>query len=113
MRRLIGLAIFAVSTIAFGAPTLTWNPVAGAEGYNVYCGPTPIAADPVPVATVLVSHDLVSVVTPGVEMECWVTATAAGFAESPASSHVVFTEPMPSQTIVVPGQPSSVTVTWQ
>ena len=40
-------------------------------------------------------------------------AGAAGFPESADSNHIRFTPPAVAQTILVPGQPSSVTISWE
>lgn len=90
---------------------LTWDTVDGADGYNVYCAPvgdTP-AADPVAAPP----YTLVSPPA-GVSQECYVTATSSTLGvESADSNHIQFTPPEVAQTIVVPGQPSNVTIQWQ
>ncbi len=104
----------ALASIAAGASTvLQWDASDGAEGYNAYCGPTPVSAvAPVDVGAE-VTYDLIGVVSAGIQYECWVTAYAAGFPESGESNHIQFTLPTMVQTILVYGQPSSVTVSWQ
>jgi len=98
---------------ALAVPTLQWDTSSGAEGYNVYCGPTPVGSPAAVDAGNQTTHDLAGSVTPGVQYECWVTAYAAGFPESADSNHIQFTPPETVQTLVVPGQPSSVTISWQ
>ena len=110
MRKLIGLAIFAVSTAASGAPMLTWDIVSGSDGYRVYCANTPVVDRPAPIATTGPSLDIVDTVTLGVEAECWVTAVAGGF-ESIDSDHIVFV-PRVVETIRLPSAPSGITITW-
>ena len=106
-------AILFVSAVQ-AAPTLEWGASAGAEGYNVYCGPTPISTQPTAIdAGNNTTYDLDGSVTAGVQYECWVTAYAAAVGESADSNHIQFTPPVLAQTIVVPGQPSSVTIQWQ
>ena len=108
------LLIFLFPLAVFSAPTLQWDASTGAEGYNVYCGETPITtAAPVDVGNVT-TYDLFGSVINGVEYECWVTAysTTLGV-ESADSNHIQFAPPQIVQTLVVPGQPSSVTVSWE
>lgn len=113
MKYIISLISFIVSSPIYAAPMVVWDASAGAEGYNVYCGETPVGTPPaIDVGNVL-AYDLAATVSAGIQYECWVTAYAAGFAESADSNHLQFTPPQTVQTIVVPGQPSSVTVSWQ
>ena len=107
---LIGLVVW---SHAIAYPLLLWDPSDGAEGYKVYCDPTPIVDTPTPIPTVDTSYDMTGAVTPGVQYECWVTAYAAGVPDSADSNHIRFTPPTTVQTIVVPGQPSSVTISWE
>ena len=116
-----GIAIFmllAVAALVAGAPVLTWDPSSGAEGYKVYCGPTPIDTEPVPVQVAAASIDLVGAVTSGTEYECWVRATTTELIggqpipDSADSNHVVFTVPMPVQTITYPTPPTSILLRW-
>ena len=106
-------ALLLVPSLAAAAPTLQWDASSGAEGYNVYCGEIPLTTvTPVDVGNAL-THDLSGSVSAGTQYECWVTAYAAGLGESADSNHVQFTPPNAVQTVVVPGQPSSVTISWQ
>ena len=113
MKSLTIVVLMILSAGLFAAPSIQWDASAGAEGYNVYCGAVP-PGSPVPInAGDVLTYDLVAVVTPGTQYECWVTAYAAGLPESAESNHIQFTPPTMSQTITVPGQPSTVTISWQ
>jgi hypothetical protein len=117
MKRLLFYCFILLAMIGWGlaqaAPTLQWDASAGAEGYNVYCSTLPVVV-PIPTdAGNALAYDLVAVVTPGTALECWATAYAAGFSESADSNHIQFTPPAVVQTIIVPGQPSSVTISWE
>jgi hypothetical protein len=120
MRWAITLSVILWALIIFGAkaviaaPNLAWDGVVGAEGYYVYCEPTPIAGAPVQYdAGASTTIDLVGNVLNGTEYECWTTAYASGLPESADSNHIRFTPPAVVQTIVVPGQPNNVTIQWQ
>ena len=99
-------------------PSLQWKASTGAEGYKVYCGPTPIGEQPAPVAVIDTTHDLAGVVTIGTEYECWVRATTTAtvngkpIPDSAESNHVVFTAPGPVQVITYPTAPSSILLQW-
>ena len=107
------VCILMLSALAFAAPILTWDGSAGAEGYNLYCAATPVVATPAAIdAGAGTSYDIAALVTPGVELECWVTAYAAGLPESADSNHIRLTPPSPVQTLVVPAAPNGFTLTW-
>lgn len=109
----ISVLLFLSSVPAGTAPFIQWDASAGAEGYNVYCGVTPVVApDAIPAGNVT-TYDLAAIVAAGTQYECWVTATAAGYTESAHSNHIQFTPEAPIQTFVVPGQPASVSITWE
>ena len=111
-----GLATFVLALAAFSAgaaPTLMWDPSSGAEGYRVYCGPTPIAAAPVAIdAGVTPSIDMAGTLANGTEYECWVTAYA-DTRESGQSNHLVFTPAPPPVTVIIPGVPKSFTIKFE
>ena len=113
MRNLIGTLILLLSTSA-NAVSLQWDASAGAEGYKLYCGVVPIAVTPTAIDIGNVTtYDISALVSVGIQSECWVTAYAAGVPDSADSNHIRLTPPTTVQTIVVPGQPSSVTIQWQ
>lgn len=104
------LLLFCIPVMA--APTLTWDASAGAEGYRLYCGETPISdVQPIDVGADEL-YDLAGTVTAGIEYECWVTAYAAGFPDSGHSNHLVFTPPTAPIVEIVPGPPPHVRITW-
>ena len=108
-----GLIACAWSALAAAAPTLTWIGSPGAEGYNLYCAATPVVATPAPIdAGAVTTYDIAALVSPGVELECWVTAYAAGLPESADSNHIRLTPPSPVQTLVVPTAPNGFTLSW-
>ena len=114
MKTLGFVVILLLASAVSAAPTLTWDPSAGAEGYKMYCGAVPVITTPTPIDVGSVtSYDIAALVSPGIQSECWVTAYAAGVSDSADSNHVRLTPPTAVQTIVVPGQPSSVTIQWQ
>lgn len=111
MKYIILLILFVSSSI-YAAPILEWDGVSGAEGYNVYCGETPVGVV-VPIdAGIPTSYDLVGSVSTGVQYECWVTAYTA-VAESAESNHIQLTPPNPVSTFVIPGQPVNVRILWE
>ena len=93
---------------------ITWDAVGGADGYNVFCAP--VADTPIAVPVAATTYTLTNPPT-GVTQECYVRATGTDPLGSPIesadSNHIQFTPPAVAQTIVVPGQPSNVTIQWQ
>jgi len=113
MKRLVLAALLLVPAAVFADVVLEWDTVEGANGYNVYCATT--GATPTAVATTASPYTLTGLTT-GTSYDCYVTATATlstGPVESGPSNTIRFTPATPAQTIVVPGQPSSVTISWQ
>lgn len=105
----LALAVFS----AGAAPILTWDASAGAEGYRLYCGPTPIVAVPVPIdAAAETTIDMVGTLDIGTQYECWVTAYADA-QESGHSNHLVFTSEPPPVTVTIPGVPKSFTIRFE
>ena len=113
MKYWLAVILLLFASIGSATPILQWDASNGAEGYNVYCGETPVVTSAATDAGNVTTYDIDTMVSAGVESECWVTAYAAGFAESADSNHIRFTPPAAVQTILVPGQPSSVTISWE
>lgn len=103
MKYVLPLILFIVSSSIPAAPTLQWDGSVGAEGYNVYCGETPVGTLPPVDSGPDTTHDLEGSVVPGEEYECWVTAYAAGLAESGHSNHITFTVEEPVPMLPAPG----------
>ena len=90
-----------------------WDASVGAEGYRMYCGPTPIATAPVPIDVgTPTTLDMAGTLTIGTEYECWVTAYA-GEMESADSNHLKVVAEEPWITVVAPRSVKGFRVTWE
>jgi len=113
MKRLLLAFLLLAPAVVLADVSLDWGTVDGASGYNVYCDET--GNTPTAVATMAPPYTLTGL-TAGTSYDCYVTATATlstGPVESGPSNTIRFTPATTTQTIVVPGQPSSVTISWQ
>jgi Fibronectin type III domain len=113
MKRLLFAALLLAPAAVLADVSLSWGPSDGATGYNVYCAVTGNTATP---TAVTAPPYVLTGLTAGTSYDCYVTATATlstGPTESGPSNTIRFTPAATAQTIVIPTQPSSVTISWQ
>jgi len=106
-------SLLIIPAVALADVQLDWGTVDGADGYNVYCDQT--GNTPTAVATAAPPYTLTGLAA-GTSYDCYVTATATlstGPVESGPSNTIRFTPATTTQTIVLPAQPNSVTLSWQ
>lgn len=109
MKALICSALMMTAIPAVAEINVTWDTVPAADGYKMYCEPTPVGAGPytadftVPAPPV----DIEAAALVGVQTECWVTAYNAD-SESADSNHLRLTNPGPFQVIETLTPPGSV-----
>jgi len=108
IKTLNAVVLSLVAGAAAGAVNVTWDEVPAAEGYRVYCEPTPLSGGPYTADFDVVAPpvDIESATPVGVQHECWVTAYDMT-GESADSNHIRLTNPGPFQVIEMltpPGQ---------